>query len=220
MDFDPPNASPRYTLKEEIASSVIHGIGIILALSALIIMVSFAIHYGSLRHVVGAAVFGSGLLLAYTSSTLYHSFQKTGIKELFRTLDHVSIFVLIAATYTPLTLVNLHGPWGWSLLGVIWSLALFGTVLECTPLKRYRLAAVILYLGMGWTIVGAFKPLLALVPRGGLQLLLAGGVSYTVGVLFYVWRRLPYNHAVWHLFVLAGSACHFFAVLLYVLPYQ
>ncbi len=211
-------SSPRYSLGEEIASSIIHGVGILLSLAALIIMVVFASRYGTAWHVAGAAVFGCGLILAYTSSTLYHSFQKARIKAVFRVLDHVSIFILIAATYTPLTLVNLRGPWGWSIFGVVWGLALFGIVVECSSLRRFRIASVLLYLGMGWTIIVALKPLLAMVQAGGLILLLVGGLFYTIGCLFYVWHRLPYNHAIWHLFVLAGSASHFFAVLFYVLP--
>ena len=207
----------RYSMGEEIASSVIHGIGILLSLAGLIIMVIFAARYGTAWHVVGAAVFGCGLIIAYTSSTLYHSFQKARIKAVFRVLDHVSIFILIAATYTPLTLVNLRGPWGWSIFGVIWGLALFGIVVECSSLRRFRLASVLLYLGMGWTIIVALKPLLAMVQTGGLILLLAGGLFYTIGCLFYAWRRLPYNHAIWHLFVLGGSVSHFFAILFYVL---
>ena len=208
----------RYSIREEIASSVTHGIGIFLSLVALITMVVNATRYGTVWHIIGAAVFGCGLIMAYTSSTLYHSFQRVKVKAVFRTLDHVSIFVLIAATYTPLTLVNLRGPWGWSIFGVVWGLALFGIVVECTSLRRFRLASVLLYVGMGWIVIVALKPMLALVQTGGLILLLVGGLAYTIGCFFYAWRRLPYNHAIWHLFVLAGSICHFFAVLYYVLP--
>ena len=212
-------SSARYSLREEIASSVTHGVGIILSLAALITMLIYAARYGTVWNIVGAAVFGCGLIMAYTSSTLYHSFQKVKVKAVFRTLDHVSIYILIAATYTPLTLVNLRGPWGWSIFGVVWGLALFGTVIECSPLRRFRLASVLLYIGMGWVVIVALKPLLASVQTGGLIFLLAGGLFYTIGCIFYAWRRLPYNHAIWHLFVLAGSACHFFAILFYVLPY-
>ena len=210
--------SPRYSLREEIASSITHGVGILLSFIALIIMVVYAARYGSAWHIVGAAVFGCGLILAYTSSTLYHSFQKVELKAIFRTLDHVSIFVLIAATYTPLTLVNLRGPWGGSIFGVVWGLALFGIIVECTSLRRFRLASVLLYIGMGWIVIVALKPMLAMVQTGGLVLLLAGGVFYTIGCIFYAWKKLPYNHAIWHLFVLGGSICHFFAILCYVLP--
>ncbi len=208
----------RYSMREEIASSVTHGIGILLSLVALIIMVIYAARYGTVWHIVGATVFGCGLILAYTSSTLYHSFQKVKVKAVFRILDHVSIFILIAATYTPLTLINLRGSWGWSLFGIVWGLALFGIIVECTPLRRFRLASISLYLGMGWIMIVALKPMLAMVQTGGLILLLAGGLAYSIGCIFYAWRRLPYNHAIWHLFVLAGSACHFFAILFYVLP--
>ena len=218
MKVDILTSSARYSLREEIASSVTHGIGILLSLAALITMLIYAARYGTVWHIIGATVFGCGLIIAYTSSTLYHSFQKVKVKAVFRTLDHVSIFILIAATYTPLALVNLRGPWGWSIFGVVWGLALFGIIVECSPLRRFRLASVMLYLGMGWIVIAALKPMLAMVETGGLILLLAGGLAYTIGCIFYAWRRLPYNHAIWHLFVLAGSACHFFAILFYVLP--
>ncbi len=212
-------SAPRYSIREEIASSVTHGIGILLSFAALMIMLVYSVRNGSVWHIVGAVVFGCGLILAYTSSTLYHSFQKVKVKAVFRILDHVSIFILIAATYTPLTLVNLRGPWGWSLFGLVWGLALFGIIVECTSLRRFRLASVLLYIGMGWIMIVAIKPMLAMVQTGGLILLLAGGLTYTIGCLFYAWKRLPYNHALWHLFVLGGSVCHFFAILFYVLPY-
>ncbi|MCD6292909.1 MAG: hemolysin III family protein [Deltaproteobacteria bacterium] len=208
----------RYSIREEIASSVTHGIGILLSLAALIIMLVYAVRYGTVSHIIGAAVFGCSLIITYTSSTLYHSFQKAKLKALFRTFDHISIFILIAATYTPLTLVNLRGPWGWSIFGTVWGLAFFGIVIESTSLRRFRLASILLYIGMGWIIIIALKPLLARVQTGGLILWLTGGLFYSLGCIFYAWRRLPYNHAIWHLFVLAGSASHFFAILYYVLP--
>ncbi len=218
MGTEVNNRESRYSMGEEIASSVIHGIGVLLSLIALMVMLYYAVRYGNVWHIIGALVFGCGLITAYTSSTLYHSFQKPKIKQIFRTFDHISIFILIAATYTPLTLINLRGPWGWSIFSVVWGLALFGIIVECTPLRRFRLASVLLYLGMGWTIVVAVKPLMALVQPGGTALLLAGGLFYTFGCIFYAWKKLPYNHAIWHLFVIAGSACHFFAILFYVLP--
>ena len=218
MSTDVMTSSSRYSIREEIASSVTHGIGILLSFAALLIMVIYAARYGSVWHIVGAAVFGCGLIMTYTSSTLYHSFQKEKVKAVFRTLDHVAIFLLIAATYTPLTLVNLRGPWGWSIFGVVWGLALFGIIVECTSLRRFRLASVLLYIGMGWIVIIALKPLLEMVQTGGLILLLGGGLFYTIGCLFYAWKSLPYNHAIWHLFVLGGSVCHFFAIMCYVLP--
>lgn len=206
----------RYSSREEIASSVTHGIGIFFSLIALIVMLYNAWNYGDSWSIIGALVFGVGLVLTYTSSTLYHSFRKEKLKALFRIFDHISIFVLIAATYTPLTLINLRGPWGWSIFAIVWGLALFGIIVECTSLRRFRLASVLLYLGMGWTIVVAAKPLMAMVERGGTTLLLIGGLFYTFGCIFYAWKKLPYNHAIWHLFVICGSCCHFFAILFYV----
>ena len=208
----------RYSSREEIASSITHGIGIFFSFIALIVMLYNAWNYGDAWSVAGALVFGVGLILTYTSSTLYHSFRKEKLKTLFRTFDHISIFILIAATYTPLTLISLRGSWGWSIFAVVWGLALFGIIVECTSLRRFRLASVLLYLGMGWTIVVAAKPLMAMVERGGMILLLIGGLSYTFGCVFYAWKKLPYNHAIWHLFVIGGSCCHFFAILFYVLP--
>ena len=214
-DTSSPN---RYSLREEIASSVTHGIGILLSFIALRVMLFYACSHGDVWRIIGAAVFGCGLILTYTSSTLYHSFKKEKIKAFFRVFDHISIFILIAATYTPLTLINLRGVWGWSLFGVVWGLAIFGVIVECTSLRRFRLASVLLYLGMGWTIVVAFKPLMANVAPGGTILLLCGGLFYTIGCIFYAWKKLPYNHAIWHIFVIGGSCCHFFAILFYVLP--
>jgi len=209
----------RYPPREEFLSSLIHGIGILLSLVGLVVMLVQAYRYGgTYRHFIGASIFGLGLLLAYVSSTLYHAFRHPHLKQLFRLFDHLSIFILIAATYTPLTLINLRGPWGWSLFSVVWGLALVGIVIECTRLKRFRFISIALYLGMGWAVVAAGRLLVSRVEPGGVKLLVAGGLFYTIGVIFYVWRKLPYNHAVWHLFVLAGSICHFFAVLFYVLP--
>jgi len=211
--------SGRYPPREEFLSSLIHGLGILLSLIGLVVMLVQAYRYGgTFRHYIGAAIFGLGLLLAYISSTFYHAFREPYLKQLFRLFDHLSIFILIAATYTPLTLINLRGPWGWSLFGVVWGLALVGIFLECSRFKKYRFISIALYLGMGWAVVAAGRLLVARVEPGGLRLLVAGGLFYTIGVLFYVWRKLPYNHAVWHLFVLGGSICHFFAVLFYVLP--
>ena len=208
----------RYSLGEEIANSVIHGAGMLLAIAALAVLTTFASLRGNAWHIVGCSVFGATLVLLYGTSTLYHSIQHPRLKSVLRVLDHAAIFLLIAGTYTPFALVSLRGPWGWSLLGVIWGLALAGVVLKVTRRHKWVTASVVLYLAMGWAAVVALKPLLAAVEPGGLALMLAGGLSYTAGVAFYAWRRLPYHHAVWHVFVLAGSVFHFFAVLLYVIP--
>ena len=138
---------------------------------------------------------------------------------MLRTLDHSAIFILIAGTYTPFLLVNLRGPWGWSLFGVIWGLALVGIVLRIVRGRRSTVVSVALYIGMGWAVVAAAQPMLNSVAPGGLWLLLLGGLAYTLGVVFYVWKRLPYHHAIWHVFVLAGSVLHFFAILFYVIPF-
>lgn len=206
----------RYTPREEIANSVIHGLGIIASIVGLAILVGFAAHGGDTREIVAGSIFGATLILAYTASTLYHGVPVARARPILRKLDHVSIFLLIAGTYTPFTLLALEGPVGWTLFLVIWGLALFGIVFEFTPLRRHTGLAVTLYLLMGWAGVFAIKPLAASMERGGVILLLLGGAAYTVGVVFYVWRRLPYSHAIWHAFVLAGSVLHYLAILLYI----
>ncbi len=208
----------RYSRSEEIANSITHGIGIVFAVCAMAVLAVFASLYGDTWHIVSCSIFGATLILLYVASTLYHAVQRPEAKSVLRILDHSAILVLIAGTYTPFTLVNLRGPWGWSLFGVIWGLAVFGIVIETTRLRRYRAGLIALYVIMGWAVVAAVKPMLENVDRGGLWLLLAGGLAYTGGIVFYLWRRLPYNHAIWHLFVLAGSVLHFFAILFYVIP--
>lgn len=166
-----------------------------------------------------AAVYGATLLALFTVSALYHRPTWAPRARLFwRRLDHSAIFLLIAGTYTPFALVSLRGPWGWSVLGVIWGCAVVGILLRTTLGARWQVAQVILYVAMGWAGLVAFRPMTAAVPAAGLALVVLGGLAYTVGIAFYGWRRLPYHHAVWHLFVLAGSALHYFAVLLYVVP--
>ncbi len=210
---------PRYSPGEEIANSVTHGLGIVLAIAGLAVLTAFAARYGTALHVTACAIFGAALIVCYTTSTLYHSIQIERVKQVLRTLDHSAIFLLIAGTYTPFMLVNLRGPWGWSVLAAIWTLAITGIVLRLVLRGRLHGLVVALYLAMGWAVVVAIGPMLEHVATGGLALLAAGGVAYTVGVPFYKWRRLPYHHAIWHGFVLAGSALHFFAVLFYVIPW-
>lgn len=209
---------PRESLAEEIASSVIHGIGVVLAVAGLAVLSVSAATHGSAWHVVGCGVFGTTLVLLYLASTLYHSIPLPRVKELLRMLDHAAIYLLIAGTYTPFCLVSLRGPWGWSLLGVVWGLALVGVASRAALSKRLPAVSVAVYVLMGWAVLVAAGPLRRQLPAGGLTLLFAGGVLYTAGLAFYGWRRLPYHHAVWHAFVLAGSVLHFFAVLLYVVP--
>ena len=209
---------PSYNFGDELASSIIHGIGIVLSIAGLATLVAFAALHGSALAVVACAVFGTSLVLLYTASTLYHSIPAAAAKPTLRTLDHIAIYVLIAGTYTPFTLIALPGAWGWSLFAAVWTLALVGSALELGLLKRYHKLAVLLYVGMGWIGMVAFEPLSQHLQTGGTALLLAGGLAYTLGVPFYLWRKLPYHHALWHVFVLAGSVLHFLAVLLYVIP--
>ncbi|MEO5829117.1 MAG: hemolysin III family protein, partial [Rhodanobacter sp.] len=209
---------PSYSFGDELASSIIHGLGIVLSIAGLATLVAFAALHGNALTVVACAVFGTSLVLLYTASTLYHSIPLIAAKPTLRALDHIAIYVLIAGTYTPFTLIALPGVWGWSLFAAVWTLALVGSALELGLLKRYHKLAVLLYVGMGWIGMIAFEPLSKHLQGGGTALLIAGGLAYTLGVPFYLWRRLPYHHALWHAFVLAGSVLHFLAVLLYVIP--
>jgi len=207
-----------YSLSEEIASSVTHGIGVLLAVGALVVMVVFAALRGTAWHVVSCAVYGATLVLMFAASTLYHSLSRPRAKVVMKVLDHSAIYLLIAGTYTPFLLVTLRGPWGWSLFGVIWVLALVGIVFKVFFAGRFKLFSTLVYIGMGWMVIIAIRPLYKSLPLGGLTWLVAGGLFYTGGTIFYLWRRIPFNHAVWHAFVIAGSLCHFFSVMLYVIP--
>ncbi len=208
-----------YTKKEEIANAITHGIGAILSAAALVLLIVFASIHGTAWHVVSFSIFGSTMFLLYLSSTLVHSAPEGKWKDLFEIFDHTSIYLFIAGTYTPFTLTIVKGPLGWSLFGIVWGIALVGTVFKAFFTKRFVILSTIFYIAMGWIIVIAWKPLIAGLPTGGLVLLVTGGLAYTLGTIFYVWRGFPYHHMVWHLFVLAGSILHFFAVLLYVLPW-
>jgi len=208
-----------YSKKEEIANAITHGIGSLLSVAALTVLLIFASIYGSIWHVVTFAVFGTTMLLLYLSSTLVHSFPEGKLKDLFEIFDHTSIYLFIAGTYTPFTLAVIKGPLGWSLFGTVWGIALCGAVFKSFFTKKFLFLSTVFYIAMGWIIVIAWKPLMMGLPLGGILLLVAGGLAYTLGTVFYVWRGFRYHHMVWHLFVLAGSACHFFAVLFYVLPW-
>lgn len=216
--MDETRCEVRYSVGEEIANSVTHGLGALLSLAGLIVLLVVARNSGDAWHLATCSIFGVTLILSYLTSTLYHSLPGPRTKELLRRLDHSAIFLLIAGTYTPFMLVNLRGPWGWSLFGAVWGIAVAGVLLKTLAFRHFRRLSVALYLLMGWIVVIAIKPLVASLDAGGWQLLLYGGLAYTTGVIFYGWKTLPYNHAVWHLFVLAGSSLHFFAVLFYVIP--
>ena len=203
------------SLGEEIANSVSHGIGLLAAMVAAPVLIVDAVQRGEVKGVIGASVFASTVALLYLASMLYHALPPNRAKRVFRVLDHSGIFLLIAGTYTPFTLGVLQGPWGWSLLVVVWSLALGGVVFKVIFGVRYLGFSVGLYLAMGWVALIMVKPLWLLMPPAGLFWLFAGGVAYTAGVAFFAADRIRYSHFVWHLFVLAGTACHFVAVLHY-----
>ena len=203
---------------EETAHVVTHGIGLMLSVAGLVVLVVLASLRGDAWHVVSASIYGTTLILLYGASTVYHALPPSRAKGVWRLLDHSAIYLLIAGTYTPFTLVNLRGGWGWSLFGVVWGLAALGVVFENVATRRSRMVSLVLYVGLGWLVAIAVKPLLSAVDTGGLILVALGGLAYTGGIVFYRWRELPYNHALWHVAVLAGSACHFFAILFYVMP--
>ena len=200
---------------EEIANTVSHGLGFLAAVATIPILVIAALNDGAAA-VVGAAIFGATTALLYLASTLYHALAPNRAKRVFRIIDHAAIYLLIAGTYTPFTLGVLRGPWGWTLFGLVWGLAVIGIFLKAVRGVRYPRLSTIVYLAMGWLVLVALKPLVNNVPAWGLFWLVAGGVAYTAGVAFYAAdHRLRYSHFVWHLFVLAGTACHFVAVLRY-----
>lgn len=206
-----------YSFHEELWNSITHGVGAFLSVAALVLLLVYAAGGGA-SHVISAAIFGVTLILLYSASTLYHSFRQPRLKSFFKILDHSCIYLLIAGTYTPFLMVTLRGVLGWVLFAVIWLMALAGVLFKIFFVHRFKILSTIAYIFMGWIIIFAIKPLTAALPSGGLIWLVAGGLAYTTGAIFYAWDRLPFNHAIWHLFVLAGSVCHFFAVIFYVLP--
>lgn len=208
-----------YSAREEVANAATHGLGAVLGIAGLVILVSYAVLAGDPKLVVGCAIFGSTLILTYSASALYHGIPLEAAKPVLKVIDHSAIYLLIAGTYTPFTLSVLSPAWGWSLFGVVWGLAAAGVIFKVFTAGRFRWLSVSLYLGMGWVAVVATKPIIETFATGGIALVVAGGLAYTLGVVFYLWRSMPYHHAIWHLFVLAGSTLHFFAVLLYVIPH-
>lgn len=208
-----------WKLGEGVANSVTHGIGALLSVAAWIAMVWLARFQGGAWLIVSLSIYGATLCLLYLVSTLYHAIPASRVRRIFRVFDHASIYLLIAGTYTPFTLILLRGRWGWTLFALVWGLAAAGIIFKAFATGRYKILSACLYIGMGWLVVIALKPLLAVLPLPGFLWLMAGGVFYTGGVVFYAKDRVPYFHMVWHLFVLAGSVCHFVAVLRYVLPH-
>ena len=207
-----PSQSPG----EEIANSVTHGIGAGLSVAALVILVVFGAKQGDAWRVVSFSIYGSALIALYLASTLYHAFRNPKIKRWMKLLDHSSIYLLIAGTYTPIMLTVMRGGWGWTLFGIIWGLALAGIIFKLMFIGRFKKLSVSIYVAMGWLVIIAVKPIIAAVPAEMLMFMLIGGICYTFGVVFYLWKTLPFHHAVWHLFVLGGSITHFFGIMFYI----
>ncbi len=208
---------PNQSMGEEIANGITHGIGIALSIAALVLLVVFSSQRGDVWQIVSFSVYGATLVILYLFSTLYHGFHNKKVKEFFRLFDYASIYLLIAGTYTPVTLTILRGPLGWTVFGIIWGLAILGVVKQFVFFHKFRAFSVITYLIMGWLIVFIIKPLLSEVPFMFFMWMLIGGLSYTLGIIFFVWDKMPYNHSIWHLFVLGGSISHFFAFLFYLI---
>ncbi len=213
-----PIQASSYSVKEEVAHAISHGVGIILSIIGLTVLVAYSSVYGDAWHIVSTSIFGSALIILYTASTLYHSIPIPEAKIILKQIDHSAIYLLIAGSYTPFLLVNLRGVVGWSLFALVWCIAIIGILLEVHRKDRFKKLSIALYLGLGWLVIAAIKPMIDSVERGGLILLLIGGISYSLGVIFYTRKKMMYHHAIWHLFVLAGSICHYFAVLFYVIP--
>lgn len=203
------------TRAEEVANALTHGLGLLGSIVALPVLVVTALAKGDALLVVGCSVFGATMVALYAASTIYHALPPSRAKQLFRVVDHVAIYLLIAGSYTPFTFGVLRGAWGWTLSGIVWSLAIVGILLKTTVGFRFPRASTVLYLSMGWLAVIAARPLAVALPGAGLAWLAAGGLLYTGGVVFYARDYRPWHHTVWHLFVLGGSACHFVAVLRY-----
>jgi hemolysin III len=215
MSEDPSTSERCPTVGEEIANTLSHGIGLVLAIIATPILIIAASRSGTAWNIVGVAVFAASMMMLYSASTLYHALRHDKAKRFFRMLDHGAIFLLIAGTYTPFTLGVLRGAWGWTLFGLIWTLAAVGLTMKAVFGSRFNKLSVVLYLTMGWLVVIAAPEVLHRVPLSGLAWIIAGGIAYTGGVGFYAAHRVRYAHFAWHLFVIAGTVCHFFAVLWY-----
>jgi hemolysin III len=201
---------------EEIANGITHGIGVAFSIAALVLLVVMASLYGDAWRIVSFSIYGTTLIILYLASTLYHSLTNPKAKNFFHYLDHSAIFLLIAGTYTPVTLVALRGTVGWILFVLIWMIAIGGIIFKAVAKGRFRIISVIIYLAMGWIVVFAVKPILNTVPTGLLYWLVIGGLFYSLGIIFYALKKMPFHHMVWHIFVLCGSISHFFGILFYL----
>lgn len=212
------NKVNRFTLGEEVANAITHGIGLLLSIGGLVWLIIASALSGSAWHIVSFTIFGVTMVLLYTSSTLLHSLPDGKAKNVFEILDHSAIYFFIAGSYTPFLLVAIRGTLGWTLFGIVWGIAMAGTIFKVFFVKRFVIVSTGIYILMGWLIVLIFPALIDILPRNGIILLAIGGLLYTLGAVFYVWRFFKYHHMVWHLFVLAGTILHFFSVILYLLP--
>ena len=206
-----------YTIGEEIANSVTHGVGALLAIAACVILIVTASIRGGALRVVSASIYGASLIIMFTMSTLYHALTNEKAKNVFRVLDHTSIFLLIAGTYTPIALVTLRGKMGWTIFGVVWTISVVGIVLNSISIEKFRKFSMMLYIAMGWCVLLVGYKLMQELAQRGLMLLVIGGVLYTVGVIFYKLKKIHYMHSIWHVFVLAGAIMHYFCIQLYVI---
>jgi hemolysin III len=210
--------TPARLALEEIANAVTHGIGLLFSVAGCIVLLVFAILHGRANYIVACSIYGVTLICLYAASTLYHAAIAPRVKRALKILDHSAIYLLIAGTYTPFLLLYLRGAWGWTLFAVVWSLALAGILFKFWFVDHFPFLSTAVYLLLGWLVVIAVKPVQAHIPASTLLWLVAGGLLYSSGVIFFAWKRLPYGHVIWHLFVMAGSACHYVAVLRSVLP--
>ena len=207
-----------YSRREELLNSVTHGIGALLSVAGLVALVVMAAANGDMWRIISFTIYGCSLILLYLASTLYHSVTYLPAKRILRIVDHAAIYVLIAGTYTPFLLVTLRGPLGWTLFAVVWGMAIAGIIYKTVAIHRYENLSTVLYVVMGWLGVIGFRQMAVNIDPAGMVWLLAGGLTYTAGVLFFAFPKVPYNHAIWHLFVLGGSACHYVVMVRYVLP--
>ncbi|WP_082234340.1 PAQR family membrane homeostasis protein TrhA [Halobacillus massiliensis] len=206
-----------FSKREEIANAVTHGIGVILSIAMLVVLIVYASLNGTGWHIISVSIYGGTMVLLYVSSTLVHSFPAGKAKDLFEIFDHSAIYLFIAGTYTPMLLIPLRGPLGWTLFGIVWGMAVLGIIFKVFFVKRFVILSTIFYIIMGWLIILAWGPLTTEVPARGITYLIIGGVLYSIGAIFYVWRSFTYHHMVWHLFVLGGSIFHFFTIFFYII---
>lgn len=209
---------PKVSTAEELINSITHGVGALLGIGGTAVAIVWAALYGDAFSVVSASIYGAMLIILYTMSTLYHALTHKGAKYVFRIFDHCSIFLLIAGTYTPYTLVSLRGPLGWTIFGIIWGMTALGVVFNAISIEKFKIFSIISYVVMGWLIIFAAKPMMEVLAPPAFLLLLLGGIAYTVGIVFFALKKIRFMHGIWHLFVLAGSILHYFSILLYVLP--